>query len=125
MWFKFPEGASAITVQQQGFIVEFTDEQGREYFRAPDHFSTTILSIPGFALAMDLKDAPADLPKADPLRDGAIAELTKSSEAMKIEVQNLRSDLAVATSRIVALSNENSDLKASLAKSETVVEELK
>ena len=112
MWFSMPEGCGGISVERQEFGVDFRDENGVGYFRAPDHFATKILAIKGFALVENPPvGAPEDLPKADPLRDGAIAELTKTVEAQKTEIQNLRTDMTAANSRVIALTNENTDLK--------------
>lgn len=117
MWFRFPEGCDRISVERQQFTTEVSDENGRAYFRAPDHFAPIILSIRGFSLASDLPEgAPPDLPQADPLRDGAISQLTKEQEALKIEVQNLRSDLTSARAQAMALAHENSALSAKLAR---------
>ena len=110
MWFSFPQGAESITVEHQTFSTELTYE-GKRYFRAPDHFAPRILAIGGFAIVRDLPaDAPEDLPKADPLRDNAIVELTNTTEALKVEVQNMRSDLVVANAKVVALVNERAEL---------------
>lgn len=115
MWFKFPKGAERISVEQQEYGIEAQDEDGNAYFRAPDHFAPRILAIVGFAIADAIPaGAPADLPKADPLRDGAIVELTKSNEALKLEVRQLREDFIVSRSRISSLEKEKNDLAAKL-----------
>jgi hypothetical protein len=114
MWFSMPEGCGGITVECQEFGPEVKDEKGVASFRAPDHFAPRILAITGFAVATPPEGAPDDLPRADPLRDGAIAELTALTESQKTEIQNLRSDLNAASARTVALKNENTDLRTKL-----------
>jgi len=117
MWFTFPQGYDRISVQQQQFEPEAEDDDGRKYFRAPDHFAPLILAIKGFAVAAKPPEgAPADLPQADPLRDSAISLLTRTGEALKLENANLRSDLAAATARITALVNEKAVLAAEVDK---------
>lgn len=116
MWFKFPKDCGGISVEQQSFGVEAVDEDGGNYFRAPDHFAPRILAIAGFSLANPPAGAPEDLPKADPLRDGAIAELTASTESLKNELKDLRSDLVAANAKIIALVSERDALVARVEK---------
>ena len=124
MWFSFPPGCGAISVERQEFVAEWTDDNGKGYFRAPDHFAPRILAIQGFSVVETPDGAPADLPKADPLRDSAIAELTGTAQAQRDEIQNLRSDLQAATARVAALSNEKTDLVTKLAVAEAKIHEL-
>lgn len=117
MWFKFPPGAERVSVHQQEFSVEAEDHQGRGYFRAPDHFAPSILSLGGFVVVdTPPEGAPADLPKADPLRDNAIAQLTANQNALKIEIQNLRTDLGTAAAKVRTLENEKAMLAEQLRK---------
>lgn len=125
MWFSFPKGCSGISVERQEFGIEYSDDKGTNYFRAPDHFAPKILAIGGFTMVDPPAGAPDDLPKADPLRDGAIAELTATAEAQKTQLQNMRSDLEASTSRIVALSNENSDLRKLTERQSEQIEQLR
>jgi septal ring factor EnvC (AmiA/AmiB activator) len=126
MWFSFPEGCTSLSVELQEFFPEIRDDEGRAYFRAPDHFAPRILMLNGFAVVeVPPIGAPDDLPKADPLRDSAIAELTRALEAQKLEVQGLRADLGASTARVVALSNERTDLEAKLKASDALVESLR
>lgn len=125
MWFRLPEGCGGITVERQEFSPEFRDDDGNAYFRAPDHFAPRILEMKGFAVVETPPGAPDDLPKADPLRDGAISELTRTVAARDIEIQNLRSDLGSASARIIALTNEKADLQRKLDASEQLVEGLR
>jgi len=125
MWFSFPPGYEAISVEQQQFNVEITDTAGVGYFRAPDHFATKILALQGFAVATPPEGAPEDLPRMDPLRDGAIAELTGTTEAQKREIHDLREDLGAMNAKIIALQTEKVDLLAKLETAEAEIEALK
>lgn len=124
MWFSLPKGTTGLTVEQQQFSQEITDKDGVSYFRAPDHFSPRILALPGFALAEPPDGAPADLPKSDPLRDGAISELTQTLAAQKIEIQNLRSDLNAAHASVTSLHNAKTALEQKLRESTDKIEDL-
>jgi len=115
MWFKFPAGCDRISIERQEFAVEVKDEDGEGYFRAPDHFSARILELKGFSVATTLPEgSPADLPKPDPLRDNAITALTNTVEALKLEAQNLRTDLSVSMAKVRTLENEKAMLEVAL-----------
>lgn len=114
MWFKMPKGCRTISVEQQSFGIEATDDDGMNYFRAPDHFAAKILALPGFAQGEPPEGSPDDLPRADPLRDGAIAQLTAELIASRRDAQELRSDLIAAQSSVTALTHENTGLKQEL-----------
>lgn len=127
MWFRFPKGADKISVECQQFVSELVHE-GIDYFRAPDHFATRILSIPGFARVETPPDgAPPDLPKADPIRDNSIVELTKANEALKTSAQNMQADLIAANAKVRALVDEKTklqlDLQTALEKISTLEED--
>lgn len=124
MWFSMPEGCGGITVELQAFNVEIKDDEGKGYFRAPDHFAPRILQIPGFALAQPPEGAPDDLPKSDPLRDGAISELTRRVAAQDMEIQGLREDLGAAHAQLTALMNENATLKKVATENAEVIADL-
>lgn len=124
MWLMMPKGCESISVALQNFCAEITDDEGRAYFRVPDHFAPTILAIGGFNIATPPAGAPEDLPKADPERDGAIVLLTGTVEAQKRDIQGLSEDLHGAIARITGLANENTDLKEKLTAAELKVEEL-
>src|SRR6266446_1434113 len=94
MWFRFPEGVTEINCQQQSFVTEITDTNGRGYFRAPNHFSSIILGIKGFRVAEPPAGAPEDLPLPDPLRDGAIEDLARKNAALEAETSNMRTDMS-------------------------------
>jgi len=90
MWFKFPEGTTQISIEQQIFTAESEDKDGNAYFRAPDHFAPIILGLGGFTRAMEdqlPKGAPPDLPKADPERAAAIDVLSADHAALKEQYQ--------------------------------------
>lgn len=124
MWFRMPEGCAGISVEQQNFQSDVNFE-GRDYFRAPEHFAPRILANKGF----DLVDRPPegfpdDIAKSDPLRDNAIVELTKTVEALKMELGGVRSDLNATVAKAGALANDKAELLTKLAAAERKVEEL-
>lgn len=124
MWFRMPQGCSGISVELQSFRPDINFE-GRDYFRAPDHFAPRILAIQGFELVDKPPEGfPEDIAKADPLRDGAIAELTKSVEALKMENGNLRADLNSCVAKAAALVNEKNELAQKLAEATTKITDL-
>ena len=126
MWFSFPPGCDVISVECQTFRVELTDETGVNYFRAPDHFANKILSSGGFKLIQHPPSgAPADLPQADPLRDGTIVELTKMVQALERELKTLREDHNSALAKANSLAGDKATLEGQLAKANAAVEELK
>lgn len=125
MWFKFPKGTKRINVQQQDFGVEAQDEKGGAYFRAPNHFAGLILALPGFAAAEPPAGAPPDLPKADPLRDGAIADLSKRLEAAQHELQGLRSSYNTLQASLTSAQNANKTLAEQAKKAQTELEALR
>jgi len=118
MWFMFPEGTDRISVQLHEYFPEATDKDGREYFRAPDHFAAIILDLPGFKTAVPPEGAPPDLPQTDPLRDGAIGQLGGQVDALKLENENLRAGFA-------ELRALNDDLRLKLHEAETEVKNLR
>lgn len=124
MWVKFPQGADRISVEQQNFAVEATDDHGQGYCRVPDHFVPR-LQMSGFSLA----DPPPgtdlpDLPQTDPLRDGAIANQAREIEAFKIMVEGLRTDLGAANASLSATSYERDQLKLALHEATVKIEDL-
>jgi hypothetical protein len=108
MWIVMPRNTEAFSCQQQAFRSEgktrrkFKNiDEERHLTRVPDHFAPILLSIPGYEIAQDdevPQDIP-DLPKADPLRDGAIGDALRQIEALKSELQNVRGDLEAANAR--------------------------
>lgn len=126
MWFKFPKGCDTISVEQQSFRIEAMDDEGRGYFRAPPHFAARILALNmGFvADAEPPANAPDDLPREDPARDGAITELTKVNEALRLEIAALRSDLEAERARSRAMATERNAFEAQVKKLKLEVEGL-
>jgi len=115
MWFQFPEGCTEISVQQQNYIAEVTDEDGNSLFRAPEHFAGLILDIPGFKIAMKVPaDAPEDLPKGGSTRE--ISDLLVSGKIDRLEMENETLRAAVAT-----LNTQLSDLKLAVANSKALL----
>jgi hypothetical protein len=45
MFFAFPNGIHEIAIEQQNFKPEFVGDDGREWFRAPNHFAQKILNL--------------------------------------------------------------------------------
>lgn len=114
MWFRMPEGTSGVSVELQEFKAEAKDEAGFGYFRAPAHFAPRILAIPGFLMAEPPEGAPPDLPQPDPLRDGAISDLTRAQEALKMENTGLRTDLEAANARLRAMETSIKELQGAI-----------
>lgn len=124
MWFRMPQGVAGISVELQSFQPDIEFE-GRSYFRAPDHFAPRILANKGFELVEKPPEGfPEDIPRADPLRDGAIAELTKTVEALKMELGGVRADLNSCVAKAGALANEKSELTSRLETANKRIEEL-
>ena len=115
MWYRFPDGTDSITVQQQSFMAEVTDDAGHKYFRAPDHFAPNILMLKGFEVAERPEGAEEDTSTADVLRDGAISELGVVNGALRVEVENLRADLNSVSAQILALDTERKRLADEVA----------
>lgn len=123
MWFKFAPGVSGITVERQQFNIEFTDERGDNYFRAPAHFAPRILIVPGFAQVTP-DGAPDDLPKEMPEQEAAIAELGRENGALKDTIGDLRSDLIAASKQVAVLAQERDEALKRVAELEAKVAEL-
>lgn len=118
MWFRFPEGVTSISVEQQAFGPEFTDKKtGQNWFRAPDHFAAKILDLQGFFAGEPPEGAPEDLPKEDPARDSAFGQMSGQIGNLQLENDNLKASLA-------EVSAERDDLKLKLYESEQRVTEL-
>jgi hypothetical protein len=124
MWFSFPDGTESITVQHQAFTAEVTDAKGKMFFRAPDHFSPLILSIKGFNMEHPPETSLEDLPKDDPLRDSAIAQLATTNEALKVEIQGLRTDVNQLRAENTALKNDNGNYNRLVQQAAARIQEL-
>ena len=110
MWLRFPDGTERISVAQQNFEVEARDDEGHGYGRVPNPLAPQLLSL-GFKPDEPPKGAPDDLPVADPLRDGAIADLTRQNSSLRGDVTDLRSSLTAANAKISALTTERNSLE--------------
>jgi len=119
MWFKFPEGTTQVSVEQQTFSPEYKDDQGYEYFRAPDHFAPLILGFKDFkARAPQGDDVPDDI-RTLPSKDALVLDsMTSQLEALKAENAQLRTTIQVGR-------DENDSLRKQLAESQQQVNELK
>ena len=125
MWFKFPKGVEKISIERLEFGVDATDHEGGNYFRAPDHFSSRILALPGFVFVAQPPDgAPADLTKTNSLQEVAISDLTKIIGILKLQVQNLTADLGAASAQAQALTTQNIKLTKQLEEANAKIEEL-
>lgn len=118
MWFRFPDGTTSISVQQQAFGVEAENTSGA-YFRAPDHFAGIILDLPGFTAVSEPPEGTdlGDLPKDDPLRDAAIGQLTAQVDRLKMENEGLKAAFA-------EVSAERDDWKLKALDRETQIKNL-
>lgn len=111
MWFRYPTGATRITVERQEFGIDYTDAEGNNYFRAPNHFAAIILMGPGYKQAAPPEGAPEDLPQPDPLRDGAISRLTAELETSRTLIAGLREELTVMQAALSAMTLERNNMK--------------
>jgi regulator of replication initiation timing len=120
MWFCFPAGVTQINVQQQLFVEEIKDKDGRSLFRAPDHFAAIILDQPGFSVPAELpKNAPEDLPKSlDPEISNEVASLAGQLRQKDFELDNLQASLS-------EVSMERDSLRVELREVKTELENLK
>lgn len=122
MWLEFPAGAENVSVERQSFGVEHTDAEGRKFTRVPNHFAPKLTAL-GFKLAKQPEGAPGDLPAPDPLRDGAISDLTRGNEQLKLDLQQAQTDMATLQARNTALTNDNIALKGRVTELEAKLAE--
>src|SRR6266566_109552 len=116
MWFKFPPGMSGISVAQQEFNTEFTDEEGKNYFRAPDHFASLILDGTRIAaIQVPPPGAPEDLPKVSSPEANNIIQLTGQMEALKLDKNGLESTVAALKAQILDLTKKLNEVEAMLS----------
>jgi hypothetical protein len=114
MWFKLPPGVGGISVAQQEFNPEFSDDEG-SYFRAPDHFAALILDGTGIsALNKPPPGAPADLPKANSPEANNVLQLTGHIESLKLDKISLETSVTI-------LKTENQDLKNELNEAQAML----
>lgn len=124
MWMMFPKGLERISVERQTFEVEARDAEGNCYTRVPNHFVPILTHHLKFHVADPPEGAPDDLPMPDPLRDGAIAELSKENEVLRRDTEGLRIDLNALRAELTAVTHERDELKAKLDKCEDRVSKL-
>lgn len=118
MWFRFPDGVEQISANLQNFKTEVTQE-GKAFFRAPDHFAPLILDLPGFAAERPQgKDIPDDLPTSMPGSENALDTLTQQLSAAKESEAAVRETLS-------AVTNERDKLMAALKVAKEEVDRLK
>jgi peptidoglycan hydrolase CwlO-like protein len=125
MWFQFPEGVSAISVQLQDFSAQAADENGREYFHAPDHFAPLILDLPGFIAKKPPDADKIQIPMESRSSDDALVRVASQVEAFKLENGNLRSTIAELSAQRDDLKVENNNLKGEVSQLKEEIEELK
>lgn len=114
MLFQFPEGVTNISVQQQTFGADFTDDAGVSYFHAPDYLAGYILDLPGFKVpAVEPEGVPKDTTSAAPV-DTAVAQLTAQVERQRIEIISLNEALETVKGERDAMVNKYLDLEARL-----------
>lgn len=122
MWLKYPTGTERISVEQQNYEVEVRDEKNNGYGRVPNALVARLVNL-GFHKADPPEGAPADLPLADPLRDGAISDLTVANEQLRKDAESLRSDMGAANAKIGALVTERDKLLETVKTLETKLAE--
>lgn len=123
MWFKLPDGVDQISVEQQIFREEFSDDKGR-YFRAPDHFAPIILGQTGFERVTQPEGAPDDIKAEDPRRGKAMDELADANTALQAEVVQLRQEVKDLTAERDALNTSVSSLESQLDEADKKIAEL-
>jgi hypothetical protein len=126
MWIRLPEGTTQFSVEQQNFAVEAVDSEGWGYCRIPNHFAGRMLAVRGFE-AREPPEGTAldDLPLADPLRDGTIAELSQKNTLLASEFSQLRMDLGAINAKLASTLAERDDLKLKLHEAEVALVNLR
>lgn len=101
MWFQFPIGQDAISVERQMFTSEWTSEEGTHFFRAPGHFTERLVReggcVPFLKPPVGIPDDLPDITFIEPQKDGSgnrvqILESLLSDE--KSTSSSLRAELA-------------------------------
>ena len=111
------QGFERVSIERQEFASEAKDKDGRDCFRAPAHFASKILMLKGFAaLTSPPENGPDDLPLADPLRDGAIHDLSGKITTLEGRVTDLVSDLASKDAAFKAMIIERDGLIVQIQK---------
>ncbi len=111
MWFAFPHGLDAVSVEQQVFVAEWTNETGDNFFRAPKHFSSRLEREAGCRpLALPPAGVPANLPDvifAEPKIDGTNEQIA----SLKALLSDEKSTSSALRAQLGAVMHENDRLK--------------
>lgn len=111
MWFKFPKNVEQISVEQQMFVPEHR-KGSASFFRAPDHFAPTILSLGmGFERVDQPDDAPDDLPEIGDQVTDSVTKLVAELEAARRENDLLKGELIRVSQQRDAAIHELTSLK--------------
>lgn len=125
MWFRLPEGVDNISVERQAFATEVRDSSGRGYFRAPDHFAPTLMSIPGFGAASPPESVDlTGLPEINTSAPSEISEQAQKITALEDLVSSLRTDLSQRSAELAATLHERDELKLKLHEAEVKIADL-
>lgn len=113
MWFRFPEGVTEISVEQQNFHPEVERERSvgeRKvqfgFFRAPDHFAPTIL---GLGMGFLSETPEGDLSELPPMQSGPPP--ASSTGISSVEVEALRNEASELRARLASVMAERDDLR--------------
>ena len=122
MWFQFPQDQHIISVERQVFVPEYTDDGGREYFRAPNHFKDKLVAH-GECVA--LGGRPVGVP--DDLPDFTIPNVVQEDQllAMKQELSDERSTSSALRAELAASLHERDTLALQVHELTEEVEALK
>lgn len=120
-YFRFPPGATSVSVEQQTFVPTFTKNvRGADrkmieenYCAAPDHFSVKLIEA-GFAMVDRPSEAPSDTATEDMLANDSIRELGLHIDALRQENVDLRETIKQMQTDFLALKTENEGLKEEL-----------
>lgn len=133
MWFRMAKGAESIQVQLQNFTVEVPDPryghidpgECRHFFRAPDHFAPTILSIPGFTVETPEDIDESGLPPLAGQRDSAMEQMAAELQAARDELRSAREEVATVQAALTAMTANRDEIKLVGANAAGLYEEVK
>lgn len=87
MWFQFPPNENTISIDQMVFQTEWTNKNGDNFFRAPNHFTGKLVQEGGCkALVVPPSGAPKNLPEVtfpDPPQDFSRDMITLKDQLSK------------------------------------------
>ncbi len=124
MWFKFPQGTTEISIQQQRFVPEHTDSDGNLYFRAPNHFAPHILQLKGFGSVSQPDGAVDDLDPNDRERNDAISNLSGTVTQLQQELADAKAGLIAVNRDLQTKERELNETRAMLQIAEMKIKEL-